>query len=447
MINTEVFLQIARAGGGGSSSGEGDGSAVALLGVPAFFASKFIYKRSNRIIAFAAGMVVGVILTIALAPISGTLAGYTFFASVIGAFVGTRDLLTRIRKKARKNKTAIQKASQLDSSWDENYLRQTVEYVFTKYQADWTNFNIASMQSYLEKNYALHAQLMMVALSQLKRRNLVNDVHIKQIDFVEFNDDQVNSQDKFCVLIEASATDILYDELSEKQVYTDKTGFYEVWHFIRSGKDAGDAYSTEWRLYGITQLTQSQVLLAPQLRAFAQKNGMFYSPDWGWLLLPQRGQLFGKSKFKNSDINNHVIGHWGDLLVQLYTYKPVTNTTKSYIIGQLGLPKSYGGILVLRKSFWSFLRKKPKGYQKVTTEWHEFNKRYKVYATDVDLIASFELINPGFMAWLYDQNLKVNIEVVDSIVYLYADECGKHKEDNYSIMLEVLKRSHKELQL
>ena len=49
------------------------------------------------------------------------------------------------------------------------------------------------------------------------------------------------------------------------------------------------------------------------------------------------------------------------------------------------------------------------------------------------------------MAWLYDQDIKVNIEVVDNVVYLYAKLSAN--EQRYESMLEILKRSHKELKM
>ena len=49
------------------------------------------------------------------------------------------------------------------------------------------------------------------------------------------------------------------------------------------------------------------------------------------------------------------------------------------------------------------------------------------------------------MAWLYDQDIKINIEVVDNVVYLYAKL--SQEEQRYAEMLEILKRSHKELKM
>ena len=115
------------------------------------------------------------------------------------------------------------------------------------------------------------------------------------------------------------------------------------------------------------------------------------------------------------------------------------------MVGQINLPKSYGGILVERRGKLLSRLKAPRGYNKVSLEWGDFNKRYQVYATDKNQVTSFELLNPSFMAWLYDQDIKVNIEVVDNVVYLYAKLSAN--EQRYESMLEILKRSHKELKM
>jgi hypothetical protein len=61
----------------------------------------------------------------------------------------------------------------------------------------------------------------------------------------------------------------------------------------------------------------------------------------------------------------------------------------------------------------------------------------------MDKVTSFELLNPAFMAELYDMDLPINIEVVDNIVYFYARI--SQATTRYEDMLKVLQRSHREL--
>lgn len=85
------------------------------------------------------------------------------------------------------------------------------------------------------------------------------------------------------------------------------------------------------------------------------------------------------------------------------------------------------------------------GYELVSTEWGDFNQRYKVYATDRNQVVSLELLNPGFMAWLYDQNLRCNIEVIGNSVFFSSRVSSN--QGRYPEMLEILKRSYKELKM
>nr|MBP7775385.1 DUF3137 domain-containing protein [Candidatus Saccharimonas sp.] len=88
----------------------------------------------------------------------------------------------------------------------------------------------------------------------------------------------------------------------------------------------------------------------------------------------------------------------------------------------------------------------PKGYTKYEFEWPDFNKRYDVYATDADRLATFELLNPGFMAYLYDTDGNICIEVTDNIIYLYKNQKAATSAD-YQLMVTLMQKAYKELQL
>lgn len=188
-----------------------------------------------------------------------------------------------------------------------------------------------------------------------------------------------------------------------------------------------------------------------ELEKFAAANKFCYSADWGWLLLPERGQLFGSGKFGLSDINNHVIGVYNNVLIQLYTYISFGGDAKSYLIAQTSLPKSYGDIVVRRRR--TGMNFKIRGLNKLSTEWGDFNKKYDIFASNAEQATSFELLNPLFMEKLEAIPFEVNIEVVDNVVYLYADEnahgIASSQEDasRYGAMLEVLKAAFIEMRM
>jgi hypothetical protein len=74
-----------------------------------------------------------------------------------------------------------------------------------------------------------------------------------------------------------------------------------------------------------------------------------------------------------------------------------------------------------------------------------------VYATSPDQLATFELINPGFMAALYDSGLNMSIEVVDNVLYLYRYmgilSVAETSTDSYRTMLAIGLKAFKELRM
>ena len=147
-----------------------------------------------------------------------------------------------------------------------------------------------------------------------------------------------------------------------------------------------------------------------------------------------------------ADINNHIIGQWQDLLIQLYTYAPTPGDPAGYyLVGQINTPKDYLGVIVKSKKYETRL-KPDKTYDKFEMEWPEFNERYEVYAASRDALPAFELLNPKFMEYLYDKNLNYNLEVVDNVIYIFAN-VSRITENDYAELLEVLRLAHKELKM
>lgn len=79
-------------------------------------------------------------------------------------------------------------------------------------------------------------------------------------------------------------------------------------------------------------------------------------------------------------------------------------------------------------------------------EWPDFNNRYEVYASKRDALPAFELLNPKFMEYLYDKNLNYNLEVVDNVIYIFAN-VKNITEADYAELLAVLEKAHKELKM
>lgn len=433
---------FARGGGGGSGGGGGGGGGgiIALIGyVPAHFVSSWCNRHLSRKVGIIAGSIVGLAVTVPciyVSPFFGILVG---IGAAVGVYSGINNLLSRALKLAKTAHTAAQVAANSDPVWQEEAIQSRIKKVFLSFQHDWSTFNLPHIRTYTTDNYYNHVRLMLTAIYQMGRRNNVETPVLNKALVTQVVDQHDNNQDSFQAYIAAQAHDIQVDTVHNQIIYTDDSAFEEFWRFRR--------IDNEWMLDGIQQATANLSQRQLSLQNFAAQVGMYYSLDWGWLLLPQRGLLFSNASFKNSDVNNHVIGEWNGLIVQLYTYIPVkaTRSADNYLIGQINLPKSYGGIIIKKRSRWSWLSQTPTNYKKVSFEWPDFNKRYLVYATNAEQVTAFELLNPGFMAKLYDSALPINIEVVDNLVYFYSRVSDA--DHRYGDMLAILVDAHKELRL
>lgn len=470
-----LLYLFASAGGGGSDSGGGEGLALMVLAgwVPmqalggAFRRKYFKHKDNDK---FAVGQTVTWVTASVYATIwliigiifiaGGSAFGFLFFGlePAVGAFLGAGAGLYgwfgKI-KQSKAAKAALDQAAQADSAWSEENLKTTAQNIFTEFQRDWSNFDLAKAQNYLTPRYYGHISLMLTALQQMGRRNITTVSGFNETQIVSVADSPDDTQDSFVAGIEATADDQLVDTTTNQALFVNNKPITEFWRFNRDGQT--------WRLDGIQPATAAEWTRNAALEDFAAKNGLYYSLDWGWLLLPQRGQLFAGGTFGKSDINNHCIG-WvqgthDKILTQIYTYAiDPTEYANTFLIAQATLPKSYDDIVVRRrKGIFQF---KIKGLREVSTEWNDFNKMYQVFATSPEQATSLELLNPKYMEQLAAVPFEINIEVVDNVVYLYAPINGllKKKADDaayqsqdmagkYQTILQLLQAAFKEMKM
>lgn len=425
-------------GGGGSGGGGGIGALIFAIGYfPAERTTKFFAVRVPRVWAGIVGGLVGLIVTGLSFWLMSFVGVIVAIGAAVGVHAGLNDWQHRLLKSVKAAKTKLRKAQLKDHAWMESALRQRVAQVFADFQFDWSTFNIEHIKTYTTPEYYDHMRLILLAMQQMDRRNRVLRPNLLTQSPGYVQDDDDNSRDVYAADIYAWADDRLEDTRNNKTLYVDASNFQEKWWFRRQGDT--------WMLSDITQATADALQLDANLVAFAEANEMHYSLDMGRLLLPQKGQLFAKANFKRSDINNHVIGEWKGLIVQIYTYIPYEKRQQAdnFLVGQIALPKSYGSIIIKRRRKFELLHRVPRGYTEVSFEWPDFNRRYHVYATDMERVTSFELLNPTVMAKIYDKNLPINIEVVDNVVYFYAQivKAGQR----YGDMLDVLRLAFDEL--
>lgn len=328
-------------------------------------------------------------------------------------------------------KKRIKRKHEKYSDHDWKVLEQAEE-IFAKYQRDWSDFNTANIKEYTTEHYYNHAVLMLDVLKSMHRQNKVPSFAIIKYDFVNMNPAH---NPEYRVHFTFSGQDVLIDA-DARAIFSKSATVEETWNFIEDEKG-------KLRLARIDQPTISAPHLLKKLQNFAEENHMYYSPDWGRMGLPMDGLIFDQNSVLTSDVNNHIVGKWDDILVQIYSYKKVPGIPESYfLVGQLTVPKSYDGIIFRhRKDKYMSI---PQNYHKYEMEWNDFNRRYEVYATDTNTLEAFELLNPKFMADLYDRGLKLNLQVIGNNIYFFTN-AKKSDEKKYAAMMDTLIAAYHEL--
>ncbi|MCR5832828.1 MAG: hypothetical protein K6G36_02765 [Candidatus Saccharibacteria bacterium] len=337
------------------------------------------------------------------------------------------------------NKKTIQAlANKNNSTPQEKWIHEEAKRIFEAYQADWTALDGNKIATYTTERYHTHAELMLDLFRKLHRYNKVSDLKVHYVVLNQPVNDQTQLPARVTVTFNFGGLDQVIDTSNNKMLYSAKVPTAnETWTFIYDGATL--------KLDGISQPTESAPHLIRSLATFADENHLFYSPDWGRYALPSRGLIFGGNSMKISDINNHIIGEWGNNLIQLYTYAETPgNPSSYYLVGQINVPKEYLGVIVESKKYKT-TKRPDKSYEKFELEWPDFNNRYNVYAAKRDALPAFELLNPKFMEYLYDKNLNYNIEVVDNVIYIFANVSSITEKD-YAELLDILNYAHKELE-
>ncbi|MDO4526911.1 MAG: hypothetical protein Q4B87_02350 [Candidatus Saccharibacteria bacterium] len=427
-VISAIIIIFGFAGGGGSSSGGGGGGGYS--GGSSYSHSSSSSSSSDDETSSGEAVFYMVVFIIALAVI----------------------LLTSKKKFTDHNSTP-----------EEQQIHQEAERIFRQYQEDWTNFNISGIKKYTTPDYYQHASLMLELLKDLHRVNRVSDVKVEKVNLLNAVDGNTSLPTAVQITYQFAGLDEVIDTNSNQLLYKNRArGATETWNYLYDGKSL--------KLSGISQPTESAPHLVKSLADFASQNHLYYSPDWGRYALPSRGLIFGGASMRIADINNHIIGKWSlnsaptsaqrsasrssatsvksdGLLIQMYTYAESPNqSTRSYfLVGQINVPKDYLGVIVKSRRFKTY-HKPDRSHEKFELEWNDFNERYEVYAASRDALPAFELLNPKFMEFLYSKNPSYNLEVVDNVIYIYAKITNVSEQD-YSDMLEVLRRAYDELKM
>lgn len=342
-------------------------------------------------------------------------------------------IVGKILQSKQLKKREIKEVGELEAAHiDVANLKNQVGELFQKFETAWGGFDLPTMQSILTENYYKRMVLELNVLQNEHRSNPMQDLHLYAVLIYDVDD---NTPDHITVRITAGARDTLMDTAQNQELFVDTSGFTEYWHLIKQGNN--------WKLDLITQETEDPARVESDIASFAEKNNFYFDPDFGWLMMPNKGVIFNKTNFGRSDINNHVIGYFRNKIVEFYTYipNPQQRGSTNYLVAQAILPKSYYDILIRKKRLLSF---GVWGLKKVSLESADFNKKFEVYANENDQVNSLELLAPNFMERIYNLPFDLNIELVGNFLYFYTKDRGQATYEN---MLEVISWAFDEMKM
>jgi hypothetical protein len=305
-------------------------------------------------------------------------------------------------------------------------LKTRTSEIFYAFQEAWSSFDLDAMKEVLSYNYYKRMVLELNVLKNEHRADIMKEVRLGELFIYDVQGDAVTMR------VSATAQDSLMDTAEDRVLFYDATPFIEFWHLLKE--------SGSWKLDLITQQTENASLVEGEITDFAKKNDFYFDPDFGWLMLPNKGVLFSSSTFGASDVNNHVIGYFRDKIVEFYTYIPRPNGA-NYLVSQAVLPRSYHNILIKRKGFFNFT---PRGLRAITLESGEFNSHFRLFADPQDQVNSLELLSPNFMDKINGLPFDLNIEIVGNFLYFYTKDRGVA---SYDSMLEVLSWAFDEMKM
>ncbi|MSR68441.1 DUF3137 domain-containing protein [Candidatus Saccharibacteria bacterium] len=409
LTNKDADL-LARGGGGGSSSGGGGSSSGGSSSSGGYVGGTSGSDQNDSYLVWPALIFFAIFL---------------IFYYVIKKYGGQNNAV------GAKPEGFIDPFSSKVATPEQKKLATDAKETFMKFQKSWSDFDLKSMKEIASEEYFKKMALELNIIHNYGRQNVMENTKISKVLIFE----QDNYSASFAIYFVASAKDRLVDTKAGKDLFVDNSVFAETWHFISSGSG--------YLLDGIDQSTADASKFDSGIAGFAKSNGFYYDPDFGWLMMPTRGAIFGHAGFGQADINNHVVGYYKNVVVEFYSYQPRAGSgIKPMTVAQAILPKHYDDILVTEKSWYRF-KPKQKGLTKINTESNTFNKKFAVWAARPDRATSFELLAPNFMEKIYGLDFEINIEVVDNVLYLYCPDA----KINYQQMLEVLSWAFEEMKL
>ncbi|NTU69882.1 DUF3137 domain-containing protein [bacterium] len=367
---------------------------------------------------------------------------FIVFAVFISAVIYERMKIKKIRDNSwRHAEMLMSSSSQNDPAWNKTTIIDYTKNVFRAYYSAWASLDPSNLEKFLSDNFLKKTVLEMSVVKGLGRSFVLDLNSDVNITIVEANDNNGNVGDTFTAEITYAFK--LGTFLNPAKMLRDKKrllspNIIEYWKFTR--EETGWQLDKIWSDYFV----RPNLMVAgieENIQNFAQENGFYYDPDFGKIMLPDKGKVFTKYN-EEQGVSNHTIGMWDKKILEFYIYHGCYSSGDSkvcanYVVAQAILPKPYSNMIIeSRKSDIALFSNIGSSLEKINTESVDFDKQYSVYRNKEDRVNVLELLPPNFMMHLIGLNFPVYIEIVDNILYVGT----KHSKNGvgYKEMLEVL---------
>ena len=158
----------------------------------------------------------------------------------MGLLVGNGYAIIRLSKARKRHNSAkkiIKTFESNDDAWQIKKLKKRVREVFKKTQQAWSNQDCEAFKPYLTDDL-YENWCGQIEWQQFKNvHNVVYNIHLFNICFIDILDEVDNSKDYFCVYIQALMIDYMEDSYGNADKSRLPGMLYEYWYFKRIGDE------------------------------------------------------------------------------------------------------------------------------------------------------------------------------------------------------------------
>ena len=196
---------------------------IFLLGIY-FYLPVTVFARAGGGGMGTGGGTIGGILTIILLPIM------VIYLIILSWYLSQRN------KQAKELANKIEKQ---DPNWNEEKIKNEVERAFYKVQEAWMNRDQDIAKDYMSESLYYSHKAQTDALLRANRKNILDNIYLKDVKLVEIEDFNDDTKDSFWVYITGSMIDYIVNDKTGAVISgnPNKAGkFSELWKFTRGSQ-------------------------------------------------------------------------------------------------------------------------------------------------------------------------------------------------------------------